>query len=1031
MEGDFRVAGWLVQPNLNVVVAPDGTVCHVEPRVMEVLQFLARHPGEVHSREQIIQAVWKDAFVSDDALSRCILELRRVFGDQSREAHLIRTIPKRGYCLVAPVSALHAPSERYQTLRSLGENQLSRVFLARDSELRRMVVLKFLAPEQSTDDKSRKRLIHEARAAAGLDHPFICKIYDWGTLHGEPYVAMEYVEGETLKQRLAVRPLAIEEALKIASEIAEALEAAHARGIIHRDIKPSNIMLAKQGHVKVLDFGVAKRLAPAGGEDPDSTITRDGDDSKAGTIPYMSPEQLRGQAVQTTSDVFSFGLVLFEMVAGTHPFHRESPIDTAASILNDAPPPLPAADTIAPPLLRHIVLKALAKDPSQRYQVIQDARTDIQVLLDELGASANGGNGNRSAAAGEVGSTEDRAYDRKRQFPVLQTAALLAFAAALIAFISWLRRPATETVQPMLRAVIPISPAERLAGWNAGLEWSMASGRPTRAAMDISPDGRRLVFCGATDKGTRLYYRLLESDEVEPIPGTEGGTAPFFSPDGRRLGFWIGGSLRVADAAGGHSIEVCATRDAESPPCGADWLSSGEIVFALPHGPIRKVSASGSTPSNLTRLEAGEASHRLPHLLPGGGSLLFTSLACLEQCEPQVVAYSIVSGERRTVVRNGADARYIDGGFLVFARKGKLLAARFDPASLALMSEPVPILESVAHASGSWGDFNSLAAQFAISKDGHLAYAPGGEYPGGRLHLAIIDRDGGLTRIPIDTTSIFRPRFSPDGRRIAIVSRARIWITDASGSPLKEITHDRKTSRVIWSIGGDSLTFDYALDDGSTQIREMALATGSVRILVENDGRQMPGSWHPGGRFLAFVKHGPPAASDWTQSSQSDIWFFDRIEGRGKPFVESPHRESSPEFSPDGRWLAYVSTGSGEPEVMVAPFPPAGAQPVKASSRGGQEPLWAPNGRQLLWRYLSGSVWAADVSTAPGFKAGEARKLLEGGWRFRVEPWTRGFDISSDGRRFVTVEAETPPAPLKEITIVANWFAELRRTAGN
>jgi eukaryotic-like serine/threonine-protein kinase len=1027
VEVDFRVAGWVIQPGLNVVVAPDGTVTHLEPRVMDVLQFLARQPGEVHPKEQIIQAVWKDTFVTDDALSRCILELRRVFGDHSREPRIIKTIPKRGYCLVAPVSALQAPAERYETLRILGQSPLSRVFLAKDTELRRMVVLKFLAAEKSADEKSRRRLLHEARAAAALDHPFICKIYDSGTLHGEPYVAMEYVEGQTLKQRLTSGPLPLPEALQTAAEIAEALEAAHARGIVHRDIKPSNIMLAKQGHAKVLDFGVAKRLMPAGTEAGNTSTSRDGEEATGGTVAYMSPEQLRGQAVLTTSDVFSFGLVLYEMVAGTHPFQRESPIDTAAGILHDEPPPLPQTDAITSPVLRHIIGRTLAKDAAQRYPAIRDARTDILAVLDEIRAASKGGNGHGRTPPAEESASEDISGRGKRHFPVVATAALLIVAAAVASLVGWLRRLSAERVQPLVRAVIPVSPAHRLAGWNSGIEFTMASGRPTRPAIAFSPDGRRLVFCGATESGTRLYSRLLANDTVAPISGTEGGTAPFFSPDGRRLGFWVDGSLRVMETGGGQPVEVCIIRDAESPPCGADWLSPGEVVFALPLGEIWKVPVTGGTPVAVTRLEGSEVSHRLPHILPGGRGLLFTSLDCLDSCEPQVVVQSLDSGARRTLVRNGADARYVDGGFLMFARQGKLLAARFELRSLTLLGPPAPVLESVAHASSGWGDFRSLAAQFSLSKDGHLAFATGGEPPSGSRYLAAVSQDGNSRRIPIDTPSVFRPRISADGKRITVVSRSRIWTTDFAGSPLREITSDRKTGCVLWTPDGKSLTFDFAENGSGTQIREIVLGTGSVRVLVEPDGKQVPGSWHPGGRILAFVKQMPAIPADWSHRGNTDIWIYDRVLGRSSPLVQSPHRESSPDFSRDGKWLAYVSSESGEAEVMVIPFPAAGARPTRVSARGGHEPLWAPDGRQLLWRDLAGSVWAADVSTSPALVVGAERKLLEGTWKSRPDRWTREFDITPDGKQFVRAEADTLAAPIAEITIIANWLGELRR----
>ncbi len=368
MEGDFRIDQWLVQPQLNTIVHPDNATSKVEPKVMEVLVCLADHAGEVVSKEAIFQSVWPETFVTDDALIRCIVELRKVFGDDVREPRIIQTIAKRGYRLIGKVSPLAVARSRYEIIRKLGAGGMAEVYLARDRELRRNVALKFLPEEKQEDEHLRKRLVREARAAAALDHPFICKIYDIGEMEGKPFIAMEYLEGETLKERLEQGRMEAREGLRIALEMAEALEVAHKQGIVHRDLKPANVMLTGQGHAKVLDFGLAKHVVPEemGGQDETvSELTRK--EVTVGTLAYISPEQLRGEAVDSRSDIFSFGIVVYEMVAGVHPFRKESRADTSSAILNERPPELSVAGRHVSPRVGAIVARCLDKRREARF----------------------------------------------------------------------------------------------------------------------------------------------------------------------------------------------------------------------------------------------------------------------------------------------------------------------------------------------------------------------------------------------------------------------------------------------------------------------------------------------------------------------------------------------------------------------------------------------------------------------------------------------------------------------------------------
>lgn len=384
MANNFNVRGFLVEPSLNRISRGD-QVTQIEPRVMELLVYLADHAGKVLSRDRIIRAVWSDTFVTDEALWHGISELRRVFGDDAKSPEFIETISKRGYRLIAPVSPeVDANDHRFRILEKIGQGAMGQVYLTEDTTLKRKVALKFLNEEVEQDKTARRRLLREARATAALDHPFICKVYETGELDGRSFIAMEYVEGETLKERLARGPIGLKEALRIAVEVADALEAAAEKKIVHRDVKPSNILLAKQGHVKVTDFGVARRLQRSEEEDQEWTATLTEDITTVGTLPYMSPEQVRGDPVDHRSDIFSFGVVLYELLTGVHPFRKARQVETTAAILRTDPAPLKRYIDDVPELLQCTVRKMLAKDPSQRYQSAHEVGTNLTEVLGEL-----------------------------------------------------------------------------------------------------------------------------------------------------------------------------------------------------------------------------------------------------------------------------------------------------------------------------------------------------------------------------------------------------------------------------------------------------------------------------------------------------------------------------------------------------------------------------------------------------------------------------------------------------------------------
>jgi len=571
MEGDFRVDRWLVQPQLNAIVSPDNISAQLEPKVMEVLVYLADHGGEVVSKQTLLQALWGHTFVTENALTRCIAALRKVFQDDAAEPRIIQTITKKGYRLIAQVSKLKAPASRYEILRKLGQGAMGEVFLAKDTELHRKVALKFVPEDKGPDQTARKRLLREARAAAALDHPFICKIFDTGEINGRTFIAMEYLEGQTLKQKLAKDRMELNEALQVASEMAEALEAAHEKGIVHQDLNPANIMLTAQGHAKVMDFGLAKRLPRAGSsssfENISSGVMIEG--ATPGTWFYMSPEQLRGKAIDIRSDIFSFGIILYEMLTGAHPFWRKTVVCTASAILGEDEAPLSRYLDHPPESLQQKIKMMLAKDPARRYQVVQDVRTDLLYLDASRQEEPSPARPQRKPQRSE--------RLRWRSGPLW--IALTVMVAVVASLITWYLK--TTPTMPASQTSIKLEAGQWLASVRP--DW-----RPRAAAMDISRDGRFIIYSAigenlGPETQSQLYLRRIDQLEARPIPGTEGATSPFLSPDGRWVGFQDRKRLAKIPIEGGTPVFLS---DA-TLVVGASWGADGTIVLKSKWKPVQ------------------------------------------------------------------------------------------------------------------------------------------------------------------------------------------------------------------------------------------------------------------------------------------------------------------------------------------------------------------------------------------------------------------------------------------------------------
>ena len=879
---------------------------------------------------------------------------------------------------------------------------MGEVYRARDSKLNRDVAIKILPDAVAHDADRVARFTREAQTLAALNHPNIAQIYGiveapassdasagGGHVHA---LVMEFVEGEDLSAVVARGAIPVADALSIARQVADALEAAHEQGIVHRDLKPANIKVRADGTVKVLDFGLAKALAPAEGASATAdamnspTLTARGTQIGMiiGTAAYMAPEQARGKSVDKRADIWAFGVVLYEMLTGRRAFDGEETSDILAAVLRQDIDwaALPAG---TPPSVRRLLRRCVEKDLRKRLSAIGDARLE----LDDTESPVASG----QPPASPVGRSMARWF-----WPTLAGAALMVAAAALL-------RPAPRpapaaghfTVE--LPETAPIVTLD-IPGINEG-------------PIAVAPDGRQLVYIAADGRSTRLYARAMADLTPRALPGTEGARLPFFSPDGQWVGFFAGGKLKKAPIAGGTPAILA---DAPSG-CGASWSSSGEIVFAPSDASgVFLVSDGGGTPRALTTLDfaAGDNSHRWPQWLPGGRAVLITVVAWSRETS-DIVMVDAASGSRRTV-QEGADfARYVPAapgartGHLVFVKGGALAAAPFDPAGSGPAAPPVVVVEGVR------------AGQFDISASGTLAYAPGSG-AATDYSLVWVDRTGAVQPINELRRGYEDLHLSPDGRRVALTieesgpySAANVWLADTDRGTLTRLTFEGYSRDPVWAPDGRAVVFgskrgasEFGIYRQNVDGQAQAELIWASPIPIWPD----PQSWSPDGRTLVFSTKAKETAEDiWTLSLEGDR--------AAKPWLQTAVNEWAGRLSPDGRWMAYNSDESGQPEVYVQPFPGRGGKWLVSQGGGGFNAIWSRDGRRLYFR-RGDQILEADVDTASGFTLGTPRVLFSG----RYLATGRDFDVSPDGMRFVMMRNDDPRSAAA-LHVVLNWWDAL------
>jgi len=906
----------------------------------------------------------------------------------------------------------------YEIQSAIGAGGMGEVYKARDTRLDRTVAIKVLPPDLTGDPERRARFEREAKTVAGLNHPHICTLHDVGDHEGQMFLVMEHLAGQTLAERLAKGPVPLEQALTIATEIADALSTAHRQGVIHRDLKPANVMLTKGG-AKLLDFGLAKLTGhgeqPAAMQvvsaAPTEAATLTGQGVIVGTVQYMAPEQLEGKPADARTDLWALGAVVYEMVTGRRAFEGASVVSLMGAIFEREPPPIASLQPLTPPPLDHLVRQCLAKSPDDRPDSAHDVANDLRWMRQ---------------TSGVVGLSAAQPLRRRDGRTALVAAGVVA-GTLVGAGLMWLLRPASPQVI-LTRPNLDVRPADELSSTGQVEPTFQPTPGGSRTALVWTPDGQAIVFVGRQGGVQRLYVRRLDGAEARPLDNTEGAQVPAVSADGRWVAFWAGGAIRKVPVGGGPVMDLVP--GFQDPPWGLAWDARGRLFIGRGNGgAIWMVPAEGA-PGPATKVAKGEMAHTLPWPMPDGETLLYTvRKRQWSWGDEEVVAQTLATGARKVLLKDAVDARYMPPGHLVFLRRGVLFAVPFDAGRLEVRGTPTAVLNAVAQAlTAGDSDHVTGAGQFSIAPNGSLAWLPGPVVPYPDAALVMVDRRGRIFPLQAPVRSYgTAARLSPDGRRLAVMIRS---LTDV-GVRLYDVT--RGTTSVlagggeawipIWSPDGQRLAFEWLTDGRLAPALQPADGTAPPQVLM--DGDITVSSFTPDGRQVAAVRESRDMVLVNVEPGKSDV----------RPLTPgSRHVERWPEFSPDGRWLAYGSNVSGRFEVYVRPYPgPGPAEPISVD--GGWSPAWSPSGREVFFVSLPDQegkrrMMVVDFAAASPPRIGRPRELFAFDprtLRFACAP-VRCFDVTSDGQHFYATQTGTPPPPpvVTHVNLILNWLEELK-----
>jgi serine/threonine protein kinase/Tol biopolymer transport system component len=871
----------------------------------------------------------------------------------------------------------------YEITGSLGAGGMGEVYRARDTRLDRTVAIKILSSDLNATIDLRERFEREARVVAALNHPHICTLYDVGHQADADFLVMEYLEGETLEQRLQDGPLPVDQALPLAVQIASALHAAHRAGIVHRDLKPGNVMLTKSGSVRqgspqatLLDFGLAKTTttAVAGSLSMLPTtppgLTAHG--TILGTLQYMAPEQLEGQEADARTDIFAFGAVLYEMLTGTKAFDGKSHASLIGAILRDTPAPVTAAQPLAPVALNAIVGKCLEKDPAERWQSIADVRFALTAFI---------------GAAAPVVTASSTA--RSRAWLWAGAAGIAVAAASAGWFGPRLAAPDVPSARPV-RFSITAPPGTRFE----------VLGENINPSPTISPDGRMVAYLARASDNSRLqlFVRRVDSEESVRIDGTEGASQPFWSPDSATVAFFAQGELRVVDIVAGAVRPLVRVEN----PRGGAWSPDGTILIGQYRGGLLRTGASGTAPVEATRLSAGDVAHRFPRFLPDGQHFLFWDatqtvyVAGLGETEPRQLL---------TDVNSYAD--FVLPGFLLFIRGTTLMAQRFDPVSLQLRGTPLVVSDRVEASSDGGAGFSGTR----IGQD--IAFVTGGT---SQRELAWMDRRGARLTTVGDPAPYQQVSLSPDNRRIAVdrpesgpgERQFRVWLLDAGrGLPTRFTNGRGQQFEPIWTADNTSVIF-VSFSDSGWEIYQQSTTAGTRRTVLRSETRILPEALSPDGVTLLY------------ESLNAGLWHLS-LTGEPKPtaYLSNPNATTlnEPEFSPDGKWVVYSANDSGQPEIYMQSFPVPGER-VRISTKGGLQAHWRGDGRELFYIEPEGSLVAVPIDISKTVNVGAPVRLFT--MPLAPSQFLNEYAVSRDGQRFLVQVPDSSGDSLR-IVVTTNW----------
>jgi Tol biopolymer transport system component/tRNA A-37 threonylcarbamoyl transferase component Bud32 len=860
---------------------------------------------------------------------------------------------------------------------------MGEVYKGLDTRLNRKVAIKLLSNRISDRQEVKERFEREAKTIAGLSHPHICTLYDIGHHEDGDYLVMEYIEGETLADRLEKGPLPMVQVLKLALEIADALGKAHRSGVIHRDIKPGNVMLTKSG-AKLLDFGLAKLKGAAGGQTPSiSMLPTNVTNLSAqgiilGTLQYMAPEQLEGQEADARADIFAFGAMVYEMATGKKAFEGKSQASVIAAILEREPPPMSNDQSLTPVAVDRLIAKCLAKDPDERWESAGDLATELAWIL-----------GNDTGAASVQ-------KPRRKLAPWIVAAAMSLISIFALARLYIVNSP-TEAVAKRFQIFAPED----------------STGLALGAFPAISPDGRQLVVQARDSSGLIfLWSRPLDSVTARKLDGTDGAAGPFWSPDSRFIAFFARGKLFKIAAAGGTPVPICDAPDQR----GGTWNSEGVIIFApRGGGPLYRVSAAGGTPAQLTTLNEakGEGTHRFPQFLPDGRHFIFV-VRGNGQGQFGVHVGSLDSKETKFLVNTFTSGVYAPPGYLVYNRNLELnVVQKFDVGKMELIGEPIPLTDMV--------DSNTSGRlMMSVSDNGTMVSYPGDPLP--KVQLTWRDRTGKrLGRIGSDFDRA--PELSPDGKTVVVDrvdprgGQGDLWKLDLTRVTETRLTTERGLiESPIWSPDGSYVAY---VANQDTEIYRIPSSGGQRELLFQSGALKDVRDWSPDGKYILFYTTTGPR--------RYDLWALP-IEGTRMPLplVQTNSDELHGRFSPDGKWMAYTSDKSGIYQIYVSRFPD-GTHEVQVSTDTGMEPRWRHDGKELFYiERKTGRMMSVSIQLGATAEPGVAKPLFTPALRLPLDKNDRYYSVTADGQRFLLTEVPEPPKPAP-MTVILNWTSTLAR----